>query len=82
LRKHRLDVGQIAAEKNSSAMNLIAMKSEKSWNHCAKKKNVANSNAKKSSVKKGAPNAQSLSANGSHDALTHPISRRAYHGLL
>jgi hypothetical protein len=27
-------------------------------------------------------NGQALSANGSRDALTHPRSRRAYHGLL
>jgi hypothetical protein len=79
LLNHRFDVGWNAAAKSvwRHETNLIAMKSETTLNHCAKKTNAANS-----SVKIRAPNDQSLSANGSRDALTHPMSRRAYHGLL
>jgi hypothetical protein len=84
LSNYRFDVGRNAAETNSSVMNLMATKSEKTSNHCVKKMNVANSSVKNSSVKnssvkKRAPNAQVLSVNGPHDALTHSMSRRAYY---
>jgi hypothetical protein len=79
LSNYRFDVGRNAAEKNSSVMNLMATKSEKTSNHCVKKMNVANSSVKNSSVKKRAPNAHVLSVNGPHDALTHSMSRRAYY---
>jgi hypothetical protein len=81
LMKHRLDVGRNAAGKSVLCleMNLSEMRNEKMWNRYVKKKNVANSSVKNSSVKKRAPNAQVLSVNGPHDALTHSMSRRAYY---
>jgi hypothetical protein len=69
-------VGRNAAEvnvKNRSAKN----RSAKTTNE-----KMANHYVKKSNVKNWTTNAQTLSANGSRDALTHPMSRRAYHGLL